>query len=923
MLTDIDKEFDTPIQDENGELIETIEEDDVFVEEDTGLEEQPDSFYEAEGDIVQEGEDEDEFDNIQEVTVEAKENYDNAKEQLVAIFTSILEKGEITAEDNVEIEQVKEQYSEAYNSIKENTENVQKKTLEERVQELADGMTPATAEAVLDILTDNGRKPWLYKDDDNNVLIDGTSIPELTVLVQKLNLIATDGENEGQVQLTPDFINSVVNGTGMDSKIEQSANSILNTVESTYTSKDEFNNLSIGGRNILVGNELTTYAPNNSLESSTTGTDKIVSKWNPTYAGRTFTLKNTANKPLSGVHTFSGFIKVNGQIPATPYFKNISTYYEDVLENYYDPTTGYFRIVQNQDGTSYWIIHATTSRIGGSEDIVEILQAKLEKGNKATDYDQAPEDVQIYISKVEQLANQIKWIVKSGTSESDMTLTDKLFKLISQNIVLVGEHIKITGDTTIEGLVSANETFKILTDGSVEASDITVDNTITATDLVARKLSVPWYAKSLSHSVNVYIDPTFIYPSDKYPDGIDETYFDDETTYQSFSDLMSVVPRHLNGYVLTIHFIRDITETVDLRGLHGGVVDIYMRGYTLNGWFWWEGYGGLLVKLYGNTESDQGTKMGSIKPASGKYFGGFRYCILSKWTKFYVYDIELYKGTATDYPSNGICCADMSECYVRNVVSKNNLNSLLRAHSTSHAYVQSSRGMTVSTVFQAVSGSIVHVRNNKQAGRLNSTARTYTNDNAQIFADGVTWDTVEQTGTGSTDTGSTAITKTVTVKSSDGGTYRTSGNYAGSWASEAIVRQGRWSSALGSNTGFWFFGSNLYKILTNSNYTIKSIKVKVTRQSGGDNGAVTHYLRTHKHSSKPSSPSLLGTSILNKSFSLVTGTSTTISLSSSEISALISNKAYGFGLYTSSTAQSGYSCCSTSLSVTITYTTTE
>lgn len=703
MLTDIDKEFDTPIEDEKGELIETIEEDDVFVEDDTGLEEQPDSFYEAEDDIVQEGEDEDEFDNIQEITVRAKENYENAKEQLVSMFTSILEKGEITVEDNVEIEQVKEQYSEAYNSILENAENIQKKTLEEKLEELKDGMVGATTDEILNILTDDGRKPWLYRNEDNDVLVDMTAIPELTVLVNKLNLIASDGEDEGQIQLTPNFI-------------------------------------------------------------------KLIS---------------------------------------------------------------------------------------------------------------------------------------------------------SSNIEFSGKQIKITGDTTIEGLVSANETFKILTDGSVEASDITVDNTITATDLVARKLSVPWYAKSLSHSVNVYIDPTFIYPSDKYPDGIDETYFDDETTYQSFSDLMSVVPRHLNGYVLTIHFVRDITETVDLRGLHGGVVDIYMHGYTLNGWFWWEGYGGLLVKLYGNTESDQGTKMGSIKPSSGKYFGGFRYCILSKWTKFYVYDIELYKGTATDYPSNGICCADMSECYVRNVVSKNNLNSLLRAHSTSHAYIQSSRGMTVSTVFQSVSGSIVHVRNNKQAGRLNSTARTYTNDNAQIFADGVAWDTVEQTGTGSTDTGSTAIIKTVTVKSSDGRTYRTSGDYAGSWASDAIVRQGRWSSALGSNTGFWFFGSNLYKILTNSNYTIKSIKVKVTRQSGGNNGAVTHYLRAHKHSSKPSSPSLLGTSILNKSFSLVTGTSTTISLSSSEISALISNKAYGFGLYTSSTAQSGYSCCSASLSVTITYTTTE
>lgn len=223
MLTDIDKEFDTPEIDENGELIEVIEEDDVFIEEDTGLEEQPDSFYEdIEDDIVQEGEEEEELDNIQEVTVEAKENYENAKEQLVAIFLDILERGEITPEDNIEIEQVKEQYSEAYNSIKENTENVQKKTLEERVQELEDGMVGSKPDEILAILTDNGRKPWLYTDEDNNVLMDGTAIPELTVLAQKLSLIATDGDDESSIVLTPTMIQMIA-----ESDIQLSAKKIL------------------------------------------------------------------------------------------------------------------------------------------------------------------------------------------------------------------------------------------------------------------------------------------------------------------------------------------------------------------------------------------------------------------------------------------------------------------------------------------------------------------------------------------------------------------------------------------------------------------------------------------------------------------------------------------------------------------------
>lgn len=204
MLTDIDKEFDTPIEDENGELIETIEIEEVF-EEDTGLEEKEDSFYElAEDDITQEVE---EFNSIEEDIVSGKENYEEAKQQLVDIFTSILEKGEITAEDNIEIEQVKEQYSEAYNSIKENTENVQKKTLEERLEELKEGMVGATTDDILNILTEGGTKCWLYKDDDGNVLMDGTAIPELTILLNKLNLIATDGENEGEIQLSPGFIN--------------------------------------------------------------------------------------------------------------------------------------------------------------------------------------------------------------------------------------------------------------------------------------------------------------------------------------------------------------------------------------------------------------------------------------------------------------------------------------------------------------------------------------------------------------------------------------------------------------------------------------------------------------------------------------------------------------------------------------------
>lgn len=216
MLTDVDKEFDTPIEDENGELIETIELEEIFEEEDTGLEEKEDSFYGTEEDLSEE----DSFYETEEAIVEAKENYKSTKEELVAIFTSILEKGEITAEDNVEIESLKEDYSEAYNSIKENIQRKEKKTLEERLDELKEGFVGATSDEILNILTENGTKCWLYKDDDDNVLIDGTSIPELTVLVNKFKMIATDGENEGEFTLNPDFIQMVVKDTGTGNAVK-------------------------------------------------------------------------------------------------------------------------------------------------------------------------------------------------------------------------------------------------------------------------------------------------------------------------------------------------------------------------------------------------------------------------------------------------------------------------------------------------------------------------------------------------------------------------------------------------------------------------------------------------------------------------------------------------------------------------------
>lgn len=59
--------------------------------------------------------------------------------------------------------------------------------------------------------------------------------------------------------------------------------------------------------------------------------------------------------------------------------------------------------------------------------------------------------ISTYYSEQQQLANKFTWLVKSGTSSSNMQLTDELFNLVSNNITLTADNINLEGYTTING----------------------------------------------------------------------------------------------------------------------------------------------------------------------------------------------------------------------------------------------------------------------------------------------------------------------------------------------------------------------------------------------------------------------------------------------------------------------------------------
>lgn len=285
MIGDGQEHVERPVYDDDGEIIiwptldeemeEFAEEEEVATVAASDDTTEDDTYYEV-PDTVEDDQDriDVQVESIEDEECEdskigdiqqASESYDEAMDRIVSILTQALSTEEMTEEMSAELKDATNDMETAKQIITDLCDNPEAKSSEVTLEDIKQNMIGTTPDAILDILTEEGTKPWLYKDDENNVLIDGTNIPEVTAAVRKLNLIATDGKDESSIQLTPNFIKLISN-----SDIELSGKQIKITgetiIEGMVTANDYFRINSDGSMSCKKAN----------IEGSITSTGNIV-----------------------------------------------------------------------------------------------------------------------------------------------------------------------------------------------------------------------------------------------------------------------------------------------------------------------------------------------------------------------------------------------------------------------------------------------------------------------------------------------------------------------------------------------------------------------------------------------------------------------------------------------------------------------
>ena len=203
---------------------------------------------------------------------------------------------------------------------------------------------------------------------------------EIKVDRQKVNEIRRDVDtNSARIAET---YNKGETDTRIESLVQQSADSITTTVRKEISTAVD--DVQVGGRNLLLKSDVPVTTTDYIMHDYYFGAEKPV-------AGETYTIsiKGSLHKDKLYFGVFNSGDVIGVCYPTTP-----------DADGVYRKTFPWIDKIDNAvAGNTFIRIYAMPSRITGAESTIEWI--KLEKGNKATDWTQAPEDVDSKIDAVQ------------------------------------------------------------------------------------------------------------------------------------------------------------------------------------------------------------------------------------------------------------------------------------------------------------------------------------------------------------------------------------------------------------------------------------------------------------------------------------------------------------------------------------------
>ena len=523
------------------------------------------------------------------------------------------------------------------------------------------------------------------------------------------------------------------------------------------------------------------------------------------------------------------------------------------------------------------------------------------------------------MSTIEQTANKIHWLVKNGTSSSNMELTADAYNVISKNINLTADNIKLEGYTTINGgfsvdtagnmsctnaNVSGKVTGSIISGSEVTGDSFNVEGTLTAEKIECSEILSPKYPGVITENLWLYVDAN----------GSDDRELESGVTFASFGGLLDKLPKNLNGHEVRIEMKTNITENIEFKGFHGGKIGIYMKGQTLHGYVVSK-MGSARINIcsgYIGDATNDSNGWGKIHPNKGYAVSTYTATVAcADQGCIGLYNINVYG--ADNYLSGsstklGVASQDFGAVYL-NGVSYYGCDIGARANAGGRIHDVLSYNVCTKYGFYATSGGYITLAGNSHSGGKTDNFKEKDGGKV-IIGGGVTF-----VG-GNVSVPSTPApvksTKTVTIKSKSGDTYRST--VYNSWKKDNTVRQGDYG--YGDCNGIWLFGDQFDQF---KGKNITKVVITISRQEGGNHSAVDLTIKTHNYKTKPNGkPSYVGTVGTLGLAVNTSGSKTITDKNNAIIAGLKAGTIKGIGLQTTYDS-AHYAVCSGSVTIKVTY----